>query len=871
METPFVRKLKTTAAVLVLLLISVLIIRLCPSKGMMSKKTPPKPSTRMPCSELEACFFTSELKRIAQQEMSRARMDDSAGARQAAWLMAKANYALTKCALKPPAQKQTDAQLFFLEDTYYTLIRACHQSRQGVTDIQEEKGSRLRAYISEIDGTFQTYSISVPSQYDPTLPWPLIVSMHGHGWYAPYQGHPAPAYAGAFCLSPQGRGATDYKDIGECDVMRAIAEVKHDFNIDPDRVYLTGASMGGTGAFNLAVKFADQFAGILPICGNADNEAWTLRWKWNRKFPGRYDKLRKWIQESHTARAYAENLLNMPTFIIAGSGDSVVPPEHSRNMVDVLRKYSTNLQYREFPGAGHGGFPQNSVADALAWTCSWKRNPYPKYVFWKADAVKYGAAYWLRMEQFARPLATAIFSADARNPARLEIHTKNLLAFSFMLPRPLFPAQPAIVVDGQSVKLDAQLPVPADGWFTLRRDPIHGWLDQRLLPLPRLMKKANLEGPVSDALTAPFMLVVGSASLNPEINAAWLREAQTFASEWKRRNGEKCLMVMDTMCTLEDMQKRNLILFGGRTDNAISALVAKSIPMADIMSKLPIRNEDPMGLGNALEAPDLGSIVLYPNVEYARERLVVMLSANAPEGIFQLWGRFGNWFNWGVYDSYKYFDYAVFDSRSVSPETMQLLGWYGTDWSVSGGECRPGVPELRDAVVPQGYPPFAEAPADVERLLLAELMPAKIDQMRGAVGFGRGFFGEELEAPGSLGMRAPCTLEYDNARFGWLTAAVVLRNSPETGMCMPREKGEAVRFTVYGDGRMLQSRTVTWKKPLAHIAVCLKDVSKLKLEAVPSSGPSWLHSGAAWLEPTLWRSLPPQEILSLAESDEPPK
>ena len=28
-----------------------------------------------------------------------------------------------------------------------------------------------------------------------------------------------------------------------------------------------------------------------------------------------------------------------------------------------------------------------------------------------------------------------------------------------------------------------------------------------------------------------------------------------------------------------------------------------------------------------------------------------------------MWGRFGNWFNWGVYDSKKYFDYCVFGHR----------------------------------------------------------------------------------------------------------------------------------------------------------------------------------------------------------------
>ena len=58
-------------------------------------------------------------------------------------------------------------------------------------------------------------------------------------------------------------------------------------------------------------------------------------------------------------------------------------------------------------------------------------------------------------------------------------------------------------------------------------------------------------------------------------------------------------------------------------------------------------------------------------------------------------------------------------------------------------------------------------------------------------------------------------------------------------------------LAVYGDGVKLAEKTVDWKKTDEELKVNVANVKVLKLEAVPSGGPSWLHSGCAWLEPTL--------------------
>ncbi|HOG49526.1 MAG TPA: NPCBM/NEW2 domain-containing protein [Lentisphaeria bacterium] len=133
--------------------------------------------------------------------------------------------------------------------------------------------------------------------------------------------------------------------------------------------------------------------------------------------------------------------------------------------------------------------------------------------------------------------------------------------------------------------------------------------------------------------------------------------------------------------------------------------------------------------------------------------------------------------------------------------------------------------------------------------------------MRGALGFDRGFFGEPLpladDQPGGIGMRAPCTIEYNlNQQFAQITAIATITNPPESDMCLLRQRGESIRFSIFGDNRKLAEATVNWKTTTMPLAADLTGVTKLRLEATPAGGPAWLHMGSAWIAPTLWRNPP---------------
>ena len=99
-------------------------------------------------------------------------------------------------------------------------------------------------------------------------------------------------------------------------LMQAIDEVVAAKAVDRSRIYLTGLSMGGFGAFDLAARRPGMFAAVVPICGGGDP-------------------------------ATAEILVKTPLYIVHGSDDLVVPVALSRAMRDAIAGAAAESARRE--------------------------------------------------------------------------------------------------------------------------------------------------------------------------------------------------------------------------------------------------------------------------------------------------------------------------------------------------------------------------------------------------------------------------------------------------------------------------------------------------------------------------------------------
>jgi len=101
-----------------------------------------------------------------------------------------------------------------------------------------------------------------------------------------------------------------------------LDEIESKCAVDPDRVYLTGLSMGGFGTWSLACHQPKRFVAIAPICGGGQ---WFL----------------------------ADRLKNVPVWAFHGAKDSVVPLSLSEQMVEAVKRTGGKAKLTVYPEANH--------------------------------------------------------------------------------------------------------------------------------------------------------------------------------------------------------------------------------------------------------------------------------------------------------------------------------------------------------------------------------------------------------------------------------------------------------------------------------------------------------------------------------------
>ena len=113
--------------------------------------------------------------------------------------------------------------------------------------------------------------------------------------------------------------------------------------VDPDRVYVTGLSMGGYGTWDIIQRRPKLFAAALPVCGGGDP---TL----------------------------ASVIKNIPIWIFHGAADSVIPVARAHDMNAALKACGGNVQYREYPDVDHDSWTQTYAdPDVLKWMFEQRR------------------------------------------------------------------------------------------------------------------------------------------------------------------------------------------------------------------------------------------------------------------------------------------------------------------------------------------------------------------------------------------------------------------------------------------------------------------------------------------------------------------
>lgn len=245
----------------------------------------------------------------------------------------------------------------------------------AVSDLSAQSGFLDRTV--KVNGSSFRYQVFVPATYAAsTERLPVIVFLHGAGergsdallQTATGLGTAVRRNAAkwpAIIIFPQTPSDSTWIGAPAQAAIGALDQTLAEFRTDPDRVYLTGLSLGGNGTWNLAYNYPDRFAAIAPVC------AFVTRFV-------RLPNSRAIVPDTGAAMfaAVASRIARIPAWVVHGEIDPVVPVEESRRAVAALKAAGADVRYTEIIGGGHDVWDLTYGSPAFRdWLFAQRRSP----------------------------------------------------------------------------------------------------------------------------------------------------------------------------------------------------------------------------------------------------------------------------------------------------------------------------------------------------------------------------------------------------------------------------------------------------------------------------------------------------------------
>lgn len=196
----------------------------------------------------------------------------------------------------------------------------------------------------DMNGVVYQYKVFIPKSYSNRHVWPVVLFLHGSGERGRDNVRQTQVGLGqvltedypAIVVFPQIPEGETWAGKNVTLALKALDSVLLEFATAPNKIYLTGISLGGTGVWHVASAAPGRFAAIVPICGRAVPEA-------------------------------VDQIGDVPVWLFHGAEDHTVPPENSQYMVDQLGSREGVVSYTLYPGVGHNAWERAYAEPDLPW------------------------------------------------------------------------------------------------------------------------------------------------------------------------------------------------------------------------------------------------------------------------------------------------------------------------------------------------------------------------------------------------------------------------------------------------------------------------------------------------------------------------
>lgn len=475
------------------------------------------------------------------------------------------------------------------------LQTAAVRCRQRVADLASHRswisrrGRLVLGFVSAVDGSIQPYGVVVPRNYDASRPIRLDVVLHGSqrpvgmselrfiGRFNAGDAADTDAPDQPFIeLHPLGRVENCYRWAGETDVFEAIEDVCRRFPIDRDRIVLRGMSMGASGTWHLGLKHPDRFVALGPYCGYVDTHRFSETPLPTFVKVGPLPEHQELGLHMLDSVDYAANAGIVPT--VACMGEKDVFFDAHVLMGEAMQREGLELVNLISPGTGHVIDPATHAEQLrrIGEFAGHGLNRSPTAIRFVTWTLKYGRCHWLQLDGLEQHYHRAEFSAKLDRDQLVIAKADNITRFAIDLNG--LPARPVSVqIDGASLAVPAEL---ATGSVWLDRRDGQWRITGDESRLSAAGKRAQLQGPIDDAFTRPFVCVRGTGTpWNPGVQAYAEASLRRFASEWRQYFRGDLPIKNDSEVSDDDLRDKNLILFGDPGSNSWIARLQSDFPI----------------------------------------------------------------------------------------------------------------------------------------------------------------------------------------------------------------------------------------------------------------------------------------------------
>ncbi len=228
-------------------------------------------------------------------------------------------------------------------------------------------------------------AVFLPSQYDPAQPAPAMLLLHGAGGDGAGMIAAWRAFAddsGMLLLAPTdrvGSGGYTFQERERLAALAALRWLRRRYNVDEDRIHLSGISRGAHLGWDLALRYPDRWATFSPMIGGPSIT----------------------LAEGRNNLRFVENLVPVPVRCLQGAEDDPRLLRNQRLAFERLhRAGARDAVHQVFPDLGHA-----FRMEAVPWQdflLDHARDPDPSRVEHRCVREAESRSAWLEITRFER-------------------------------------------------------------------------------------------------------------------------------------------------------------------------------------------------------------------------------------------------------------------------------------------------------------------------------------------------------------------------------------------------------------------------------------------------------------------------------------